>query len=93
MDLNAAVVLGSIGEEEPTVVSVTLFAVIDVGLVVGLRKFLLLLMCYKIEVATFFITCLFLVISTKCSALDTILVLSTNSRARWADFTGWTLKL
>ncbi len=72
MDLNAAVVLGSIGEEEPTVVSVTLFAVIDVGLVVGLRKFLLLLMCYKIEVATFFITCLFLVISTKCSALDTI---------------------
>lgn len=48
MDLNFVITLGSVGEEEPTVVSIPLFAVIDVGLVIGLRKILLLLHYFKI---------------------------------------------
>lgn len=93
MDLNGAVVLSSVGEEEPTVISIALFAVIDVWLVVGLRKFFLLLLLYKNEVVTLFVTRVFLFTSTKCSALDAILVFSTDSGAGWADFTSWTLKL
>jgi len=72
VDLNGAVVLRRVGEEEPAVISISLFAVIDVGLVVGLRKFVLHLHYFKSEVGAFFLTRVFLVTSTKCSALDAI---------------------
>ncbi len=63
-DVNVVIVLDSVGEEEPAVVNVALFTMID-GLVIWLRKFLLSLHCCNIEGSAVFLTCIFLATRVK----------------------------
>lgn len=71
-DVNVVIVLGSVGEEEPAVINVALFAVIDVGLFIGLRKFLLNLHWFYINGSAVDLTCMFLATCAKLFALNTV---------------------
>lgn len=63
-DVNVVIVLDSVGEEEPAVVNVALFTMID-GLVICLRKFLLSRHCCNLEGSAVFRTCIFLATRVK----------------------------